>query len=178
MSLWNMLTGRTARTVAGGALVVDGLVGIDTPGRKRGGLFGSLLAAIIGVVFVGLGFYIQHQSQPFADGTATTGQVTAVHITNDKGKAMYSRVVIFATGDGRQVEFTEAGSSSTPAQVGDPVNISYRAADPRSARIVGENTWIPWAIVAVGALVAIVGTLTFLVRLVTLIAGIVLLTRR
>ena len=38
MSLWNTLTGRQARTVAGGALVVDGLIGGDTPGRKRGGL--------------------------------------------------------------------------------------------------------------------------------------------
>ncbi|GAA2533289.1 DUF3592 domain-containing protein [Winogradskya humida] len=180
MSLWNMITGRPGRTVAGGVLVVDGLVGIDTPGRQRGGLLGSLLAGIIGIVFVGLGLYIQHHSQPYADGTKVTGQVTSVHVgRSEKGnKPMYSREVRFVTGDGQQVDFAESGSSSTPAKVGDPVEISYRAADPSQARIVGENTWIPLAIMGVGALVAVVGILTFIVRLITLIAGIALLAKR
>ncbi|GAA2555085.1 hypothetical protein GCM10010435_27040 [Winogradskya consettensis] len=179
MSIWNMLTGRPARTVAGGALVVDGLIGIDTPGRKRGGLLGSLLAGLIGILFVGLGFYIQHRSQPYADGTTVTGQVASVKAsTDDKGKQMYLRVVRFASGDGRQVEFAEQGSSSRRAEVGDPVKVSYRAADPSQARIIGEDSWIPLTIMGVGALVAIVGILTFIVRLVTLIAGIVLLAKR
>jgi hypothetical protein len=176
MSIWSMVTGRT---VAGGLLVADGLVGIDTPGRKRGGLFGSLFAAIIGIVFVGLGFSIQQHSQPYADGVTVTGQVTAVHSSTDnKGKLMYTRAVTFTPGNGQPVQFTEAGSSSTAASVGDPVKVSYRAADPRDARIVGENTWIPLVIMGLGALVAVVGALTFVVRLITLIAGIVLLAER
>ncbi|MEV4812080.1 DUF3592 domain-containing protein [Micromonospora avicenniae] len=176
-SLAGILTGRGARAAAGTTLVVDGLVGIDVPGgRKRTGIFGSLVVLAVGLLFVGIGWWWHGQHQPYSGGTSTTATVTGVTSSRDTdGRMMYSRVLTFTTSDNRPVEFTEPEQSSTRPRVGSTATVSYLPQDPESARIIPETDWLPYGMIALGALAAIIGAVIFVVRLVTLVAGIYLL---
>ncbi|MET7666614.1 DUF3592 domain-containing protein [Micromonospora luteifusca] len=176
-TLANVLSGRGARTAAGAALVTDGLVGIDVPfGRKRTGIFGSLVVLAVGLLFVGLGWWWHGQHQPYPAGTSTTATVTRITSSRDSdGRTMYSRVLTFTTSDNRQVEFTEPEQSSKRPALRSTATVSYLPQDPGSARVIPETDWLPYGIIAMGALATAVGGVVFLVRLVTLIAGICLL---
>ncbi|MER7444461.1 DUF3592 domain-containing protein [Micromonospora avicenniae] len=176
-SLAGILTGRGARAAAGATLIADGLVGIDVPGgRKRTGIFGSLVVLAVGLLFVGIGWWWHGQHQPYPGGTSATATVTGVTSSRDTdGRMMYSRVLTFTTSDNRPVEFTEPEQSSKRPRVGSTATVSYLPQDPESARIIPEKDWLPYGIIAMGALAAIIGAVIFVVRLVTLVAGIYLL---
>ncbi|WP_433129536.1 DUF3592 domain-containing protein [Micromonospora sp. CA-240977] len=176
-TLATVLTGRGARTAAGAALVTDGLVGIDVPwGRRRPGIVGSLVVLAVGLLFVGLGWWWHGQHQPYPGGTSATATVTGITNSRDSdGRTMYSRVLTFTASDNRRVEFTEPEQSSKRPAVGSTATVSYLPQDPGSARVIPETDWLPYGIIAMGALAAAVGGMIFLIRLVTLIAGISLL---
>ncbi|GAA2529318.1 DUF3592 domain-containing protein [Winogradskya humida] len=168
--------GRGTRAATGGALIVEGLAGIDTPGRKRAGLFGSLAILAIGLIFVAAGWFWHSQHVPFPGGGTATGTITgAERSRNNDNHTMYAKVYTFTTAEGREVTVTEPETSSTRPERGKQVTVSYRPNDPEAARIVPEHDWLPYAIIAIGALVAVIGLITFLIRLTTLITGIVLL---
>ncbi|RKN15686.1 DUF3592 domain-containing protein [Micromonospora musae] len=172
-----ILTGRAARTAAGATLVADGLVGIDVPGgRRRTGIVGSLVVVAVGLLFVGLGWWWHGQHQPYPDGTSATATVTRITTSRDSdGRTMYSRVLTFTASNNQPVEFTEPESSTNRPTIGSTATVSYRPQDPGSARVIPETDWIPYGMIALGALAALIGAVTFLVRLVTLVAGIYLL---
>jgi hypothetical protein len=180
----DLLAGRAGSTAArgsaaaGGALVADGLTGIDEPfGRKRVGLFGSLFVIAVGLVFVGAGFFIHQKRTPFPDGRTTTGTVTGIETTPGSGNrtTQYSRVVTFTTADGTSVSATEPISSSSRPETGETVTVSYRPADPQSARIIPDRDWLFLGVVGLGGLTVLIGLGTFLLRLATLVTGIALL---
>jgi hypothetical protein len=177
VSLRSVLSGRGVRAATGGALIVDGLVGIDVPGRrKRAGLFGSLLMALLGVLLVGLGWYWHGLHRPYPDGIAATATVTKVQTSQSaKGNVMYSRVYTFQTEDGRRVHFTEPEQSNRRPDLGTTATVSYRPADPEGARVIPQTDWMAFGMMAVGGLIAVVGTVTVGIRLVTLVVGVYLL---
>jgi hypothetical protein len=174
-----LFSSRGTRAAVGGAMVADGLVGIDVPsGRKRVGIFGSLLILAIGVVFVIAGLYVRHQDQPYPGGITTTASVTDVrNVVNKKGHTVYSRVFTFTSADGRKVSVTESSTSTTRPTIGDAVEVSYRKGDADGARIINDKSWLSLLIIGVGGLTAVLGLGTFLIRLVTLITGSTLLSR-
>jgi hypothetical protein len=170
---------RGVRRAAGAAMVADGLVGVDVPGRrKRAGLFGSLTLAAVGVVFVVLGIWRHGQHQPYAGGNSATGTVIRHAASHDGNRMMYSRVVRFSTTDGLPAQFTESESSTKRVAIGSTVRVSYLPGDPEGARVIPDTDWIPYGVIALGALVAVAGTVVFVIRLVTLASGIYLLARR
>jgi hypothetical protein len=175
--LRSLLAGRTGRAAVGGALVADAVAGIDMPGgRKRAGLFGSVLIVAVGVLFLGAGLVLRNQSRPFPDGVMASGTVTGASTVKDnEGRTMYARVVSFTTKSGQQVTVTEPSTSSTRPDAGEAVNVSYRPADPPGARIIPDHDWISLSIVAAGGFVILAGLGVFVVRLITLIAGIAML---
>ncbi|MGK5740116.1 DUF3592 domain-containing protein [Micromonospora sp. URMC 103] len=176
-TLAGILSGRGARTAAGAVLVADGLVGIDVPGgRKRAGILGSLVVLAVGLLFVGLGWWWHGQHQPYEAGTSTTATVTRITSSRDsEGRTLYSRVLTFTTSDNRPVEFTEQEQSTKRAAIGSTVTVSYLPQDPGSARIISETDWVPYSVIAMGALAVLLGAVIFLVRLVSLITGLYLL---
>ncbi|MFC0504860.1 DUF3592 domain-containing protein [Micromonospora costi] len=176
--IMRILTGRGVRAAAGATLVADGLVGIDVPGgRKRAGIFGSLVMLAVGIVFIWVGWWWHGQHQPYDGGTSTTATVARVTTSRDSdGRTMYSRVLTFTTSDGRPVEFTESERSTRRPAIGSSATVSYLPQDPESARIIPETDWLPYGVIAMGALAALIGVVIFLVRLVSIVAGIYLLT--
>ena len=113
--------GQAGRAAIGGALVIDGLTGIDVPftGRRRAGLVGALVGMVVGVVFVGIGWWVHTQNKPFPDGVTTQATVTAVRtVQNPDGRLGYSRVISFTATTGKRVTFTEGSSSSRRPEVG------------------------------------------------------------
>lgn len=178
-SMMDRLTGNRGRAVAGGALVAEGLFGIDRPfGRSRAGIFGSLVILLIGVVCAGAGFLWHEQHEPYPNGISTTGTVSGVQQSRShKGKVSYSRVFTFTTSNGQKVSVTEPEASSTRPDLGVSVEVSYLKPDPGSARIIPAHDWLPYSIMAAGVLAALIGLGTFVVRLITLIFGIRVLSR-
>ncbi|MFI6663115.1 DUF3592 domain-containing protein [Streptomyces sp. NPDC050523] len=172
------MTSRRGRAVAGGALVVDGLVGIDVPGgRRRAGIVGSLVMLVVGLVFVGVGVMVHRQHQPYSDGLSATGTVTAVQTSRDhRGRTMYAGIVTFTAASGRKVSFTEPETSTQRPGLGTSVQVSYRKGDPQSARVIPGRDWMAYLIMAVGGLTALSGAVVFVIRLITLIAGLRLLS--
>ena len=79
------------------------------------------------------------------------------------------------TSDNERVEFTEPEQSSKRPALRSTATVSYLPQDPGSARVVPETDWLPYGVIAMGALAAAIGGVIFLVRLVTLVAGIGLL---
>jgi len=161
--------------------VVDGLAGIDLPftGRRRAGIFGALLGIVLGLVFIGIGWWLHTQNQPFPDGVTTQAKVTGVHTAEDRDhKIGYSRVISFTTTTGQQVTFTEGATSSRRPEVGRNLTVSYLPGDPQSARILtGWHgwDWISIGVTGAGAVTALAFLGVFVVRLITLVAGIFLL---
>ncbi|MDG4795746.1 DUF3592 domain-containing protein [Micromonospora sp. WMMD1082] len=177
-SLGRILTGRGTRTAAGAVLVTDGLIGIDLPGgRKRAGIFGSLVLIVIGVVFVWFGLWWNSQQQPFPDGVSTTATVTEFTTSRgSEGQTMYRRTLTFTTEAGERIEIAESQQSSKRPVIGSVATVSYLPQDPGSARVVPDNPWLPYSFIAAGALAGVFGVVIFCVRLTSLITGIYLLT--
>ncbi|MDI5961230.1 DUF3592 domain-containing protein [Streptantibioticus silvisoli] len=176
-SFRDYVTGRRGRAVAGGILVADGIVGIDGQvGRKRAGILSSLVVLVVGLVFVGVGVYVHRQHQPYANGMSTTGTVTGVQTSrNDHGQPAYAPVIAFTAASGRRVTVTEPNTSSVRPTVGGSVQLSYRKGDPQSARVIPAHDWVAFAVTGIGGLTALIGAITFVIRLKTLLAGLRLL---
>ncbi|MEV8504916.1 DUF3592 domain-containing protein [Actinoplanes sp. NPDC051475] len=174
--LRNLLAANGTRAAAGGALLVDGLTGVDVPGgRKRAGLFGSAFIVAVGVLIACVGWMWHGRHTPYPDGVAATATVTRIETFHQSEKTMYSRVYTFQTGEGRKVHFTEPERSTNRPGLGATAVVSYRPADPEGARVVPDTDWMPYGVMAMGGLVAVLGFGTFVVRLVSLGFGVYLL---
>ncbi len=140
---------------------------------SRVGIVGAFLIAVLGCVFVASGLYVRHQGEPYPGGKTVTGTVTDIATSHDtNGRRTYSRIYTFKTEDGRSITTTEQGSSSKVPTRGSEVKVSYLPSQPESSRVVSGSAWWAYAIIGAGVLVALFGLGTFLLRLLTLIAGI------
>ena len=163
--------------VAGAALIADGLVGIDNPlsGRKRAGLFGSMAGMFIGVLFVVIGL-LWLRPTVGDNWVTTTAAATDVQVSLDsKGSQTYSATYTYS--DKAGVKHTIASTMSTGSRmsVGDTVDVAYDPNKPADASITSGLQGKAWMIFAgLGAILAVVSTLTLIMRVLTLWAGIAL----
>lgn len=182
-------------TLAGGALVADGIVGF---GKDRQGILGSLFGVIFGIAFaLGISLFFIPQwnasntiENPI-DTRATVVSVSGVTTEeeNDSGDTTVStagcRVVIeFVTTDGEVVQTGTTFSSSALCayRPGQEVAISYDRDNVSRFQGLDDTgdtlmTWFPWIFVGMGILIAISSLWTFLLRATQIGGGIYLINR-
>jgi hypothetical protein len=145
-------------SIAGGALIADGAVGLG----KRGGLrnsIGTIVFAIVWIVFTSfLLSPITEGGKPAAGETTTQGQI--FDLSKDR-EGYCGPLASFKAGDGQTYE-TRVSYRSKPCGkvLGETVTVIYNPADPTgSARVAspaselgifGIFPWIGWGLLALG----------------------------
>lgn len=174
----NPATYAAAEQAIGAVLIADGFIGIDNPlgGRKRPGIFGTIISMVVAVIFMLIPAYV---GNAFGTNSMTaTTQATVVSVGapsyrgSDSGGAC-SLTVSYAV-DGRQYTKTSPimGTNYCSLSEGQVVKISYNPANPGSwaydAKLInillGVFFWI-------GLLVLVSSIVTFFIRLLSIIFG-------
>ena len=178
-------------TAAGGALLIDGLVGLPTRNGNRSGVFGSVVGIFVGLVFVGVGLFLSSSMKTPANMSATiTGHVTSVTVSQSTtssssrssrstSSSTCSPVAEFVVDDVPFTASTSVGVSPCPWSVGQPIAVAYDPTSPALATIPSKGgvTWMPWIFSGAGALVAVVSLFGFIRSVAELGAGGFLLMR-
>lgn len=173
-----------AQQAVGGLLVLDGFIGIDNPlgGKKRSGIFGSLVGIVVGLVFVfGVGFIgnIFGINRLTATTTAKVVSVSQPSITssdpnsnNNSGGSCFVQAT-YTVDDKEYTQTASSGSSSACAlTVGQEISINYDPNNPGSwAYDLATVKTVLMAFPLVGAFVVLTSLFTFAVRLVSIIFG-------
>lgn len=174
-----------AEQAIGGILIADGFLGTPHPfgGKKRPGIFGTLVGVVVGVVFMLLPIFIGNVSgvnKMTATTTATVVSVSAPQITtstNANGaRTTSSSCTVVATYVVNGTQYTQqssAGSSSDCGlSQGDVITINYNPAEPgawvsnaKTIKLVLDIFF--W----VGLIIVISSIWTFFVRLFSIIFG-------
>jgi hypothetical protein len=176
------LQGRAAQ-IAGGALLADGLFGLENPldgKKKRAGIFGNVLLIAGGVVFFLFGSFIAKSVTPYENGVMTTGTVTAVqsHTSTDadgKISTSCSAEVEFSVSDKVYKVSPDFQSNTFCGLQGSAIDVSYLPENPSGARAIPPNVgWIK-SLKYIGVFVLVIAIGTTLIRLAEIIAGVWLL---
>jgi hypothetical protein len=95
-------------------------------------------------LFFGVGLLVActatfvHTERFVAGAERATGTVIDLsRETDSEGTVTFNPVVRFTTADGRTVQFVSSSGSSSPAEVGDSVDVLYDPDDPRDAQLSG-----------------------------------------
>jgi uncharacterized membrane protein len=181
-------------SLAGGALLADGIVGF---GKNRQGILGSFFGIFIGIALavVSVIFLVPALAAQgdIEDAVSTQATVVAVERLINKSDSTdrsststltCAVVVQYTTREGQSVETTTPYTSSSLCSfaVGQVVAISYDAKnigrfnglDP-TGDLVGK--WFPWVFVGVGVLIAVTSFWTFILRATQIGGGIYLINR-
>jgi len=181
-----------AGTLAGGALIADGLIGF---GRNRQGIFGSLVGIVVGVALaIGVGVFLapammeQSSIETPVPTQATVLQVDRLVSQSDPSDRSSSSsvscavVLGYTTSEGQSVEAATPYSSSTLCSfvVGQTVAVSYDATnvgkfeglDPTGEAVQG---WFPYLFIGVGVVIALSSAWQFLLRATQIGGGIYLI---
>jgi hypothetical protein len=136
-------------------------------GNRKLGFIGSLVILVWGLVLVFIGAYVHGQRTAYDDGDSVTGTITGAEThRGNKGKTSYSAIVTFTPqGSTETVSVVEPASSSGRPDVGDEVEVSYRPADPRGARIVPGFDWFSLVLIGIGALLAVLGAIRVVAKI-------------
>ena len=174
------LRGR-ALQVAGGALLADGLVGLENPldGRdKRPGILGSLLVAGIGAVFVFFGSMLLHSTDPYPGGRTAPGTITAVERGTGDNSNTCSGTVTYTVAERQYQVRTSSSSTTLCSKQGTSVEVSYLPDAPAAGRpqLRGDHTLLR-VVQIVGWTVLVLGIVQTLVRLAELVIGVWALVR-
>ncbi|HSW37744.1 MAG TPA: DUF3592 domain-containing protein [Candidatus Saccharimonadales bacterium] len=180
----NPATFAAAQQAIGGLLILDGFVGIDNPlgGKKRNGIFGSLIGVIVGLVFVfGTGFIgnLFGINKLTATTTATVvsvSQPTYSNTTGNNNNSGSSSCTVQAkyTVNGKEYTQTASSGSSSACSLtqGQTININY---DPNSPGAFAYDLNTVKTVLKifpiVGAIVAVTSLVTFAIRLFSIIFG-------
>jgi hypothetical protein len=179
------LKGR-AFQAGGAALVADGLVGLENPlgSSKRAGIFGSVLIMVMGAVFAGIGWYFVDQSRPYSDGETATAVVTSVvrntSADSDGNQSTTCSLTAAYEVNGRRYSVSPGWSSDRACgrTEGDTVEVSYRVADPGAGRVLlGDGEPFGKIFMAVGVFIFLGGLFVFVVRAVSITAGVWMLLK-
>jgi hypothetical protein len=178
-----------ASVAAGGALLVDGLVGLPSPNGHRRGVFSSLNGIALGLVFVALSFIVPSGTTTPANKSATaTGAVTRVQISQGGPPASGSTptpstcVPVAEFGVSGKTYTTASGPVGflpCPWRVGQQVAVAYDPASPAGAMIPNQEWahYLPWIFAGFGALMTIGSLISFVCSFAELSAGGFLLMR-
>jgi uncharacterized membrane protein len=174
-----------AQQAVGGLLILDGFIGIDNPlgGKKRSGIFGSLIGIVVGVIFLFVPTFfgtISGTKQMTAMTSATVASVTheqAATTTTNNGTQNTSQscsAIAQYKVDGKDYSQQSAFSSSSICGLsqGSTIQISYNPTNPGSWGYdikTLDHFLIIFALV--GGIVILASLLTFAVRLLSIIFG-------
>lgn len=175
-------TRSATKQAAGAAMVADGLFGLENPldgKEKRVGIGGALFMALFGLVFM-VGGYLVGQSMFQADDGDVVVTGVIVDVTEStrrrdgRTSTTYSPVVSYADpATGESYEVSTGWSSSSRPTIGDDVEVAFPPDNPAAGKILSRTgSWITWGVVALGAIIFLVGIGKFLVRLVTIGFGV------
>ena len=173
-----------AQQAVGGLLILDGFTGIDNPlgGKKRPGIFGSLIGILIGVVFVLVPTFFGNISG-LNKMTATTSatvvsvsqpQTSTSNFNNNQSTSTSCTAVATYNVNGQTYSHVSAdGSSSTCSlTAGQTIQINYNPSNPTQwssdAKTVGKFLKV---FLIIGILAIITGIFTFIIRLLSIIFG-------
>lgn len=165
-----------SKQVARGLLIADGLVGMENPldGKKsRPGIVGSLFPLAFGALFIVVGIFIVNGD--VKGDTETTGQITSVNVNRGNDSTTCSLTASY-TVDGTTYTASTYGSSSGNCNksVGQDVTVEYKSIDPRVGKVHGSGDGLFWLFPIIGAFVFLAGLGTFLLRLASIVGGLVL----
>lgn|GEM_PF-1672242 len=168
---------RGVDTVAGGALVAEGLFGLDGPGDTRPGIGGAVKGVVFGLLFAGVALVIglMLPSGQIAGGVHTSGTVLeVVRGTTSKGAQTCGLEVGYVV-DGTEYTTAPGYSSSglCSKSRGSTVDVVYDPADPAHAAMptpIGMRL-IPWAFLAVGLVIAVISGVQVVLRAAALGTG-------
>lgn len=179
----NPATFAAAQQAIGGLLILDGFIGIDNPlgGKKRSGIFGSLVGIIVGLVFVfGTGFIgnLFGINKLTATTTATVVGISQpiysnTDNNNNSGGGSCTLQARYTVNSKEYTQTSSSGSSSACSLTqGQTININY---DPNNAghwaydlnTIKTVLKFLP----IIGGIVAITSLVTFAIRLLSIIFG-------
>ena len=184
-----------AQSAVGGALIADGLIGF---GKNRVGIAGALGNLIVGIVVVIVTVFVvvpwMSGQTSIAAPVTVQAQVVTVDRFQSENKDEQGRVTStslvctvtleYSTQDDGRIQATTPYSSSSLCSrfVGETVAIQYDATSP--GRFEGLDSmsdgfmkWFPWILVGVGALIALSGLWTLMLRATQIGGGIYLIAR-
>jgi len=163
-----------AQQAVGGLLIIDGFIGIDNPlgGKKRPGIFGSLIGIGMGVLFMFIPSVFNSLSG--LDKMTATTSATVVSVATSSSDSNTCALTAKYTVEGVERTSRSADSSSTNCgkAVGDTLTINYNPQNPSAwssdMRTFGLVFGIFfWA----GIVLAITSFGTFIIRLISIIFG-------
>jgi hypothetical protein len=166
-----------AAQIAAGALLADGLIGLENPldGKKsRMGIFGALLVIVTGVVVIFFTSMVTASTKAYEGGSIAHGEVVSVHrMTDAEGSTTCSATARYIVGAKTYEATTNYQSSEMCDAQGTGVDVSYRPDNPSSGRLLFATDqlvmkYLPW----LGWFVLVVGLATFLTRLAEIILGV------
>ncbi len=180
----NKATYAAAEQAIGGLLMVDGFLGTVNPlgGRRRNGIFGSLVGIILGVIFIFIPTFFNKVSGTAAMTATTSAKIVSVTsspvtTTGTNGVRTTSNscdAVAEYTVNGKQYSQQSSYGSSSYCGLaqGETVPINYNPASPGSwgYNVKEVNTIVGlfrWA----GIVVVVLSFITFLIRLFSIIFG-------
>jgi Protein of unknown function (DUF3592) len=176
----NPATYAAAQQAIGGLLILDGFVGIDNPlgGKKRTGIFGSLLGVVVGSLLVfGTSMFsnLLGINKLTANTTATVTSVSQpANTTSNNSNGGTCTPQASYTVDGQQFTQTSSSSSSSACSLtqGQVININYDPSNPGNWAYDLESAKTLLKIFpVVGGLIAATGLFTFIIRLVSILFG-------
>ncbi|MGB3945499.1 MAG: DUF3592 domain-containing protein [Candidatus Saccharimonadales bacterium] len=170
-----------AQQAVGGLLILDGFVGIDNPfaGKKRSGIFGTLIMVIMGIIFMLLPTFIGNMTGMNKMTAQTTGQVVSVgeprtSTDSDGNKTTTCNFTAKYSVNGKQYQSASSSSSSSACQMtaGQSVNIDYNPDNPSQ----WMNDRKIWSMILnifffIGIFILLTGIVTFVIRLISIIFG-------
>ncbi len=167
---------RGVDTVAGGALVAEGLLGLDGRGNTRPGIAGAIKGVFFGLLFAGIAFVgALFMSTGDIDGAVqTTGTVVEVRESTSSDSDTCSLVLEYQV-DGRTYTTGSGwGSDSLCGKSrGSVVTVQYDPANPGHANMPTPTgmRFLPWAFVGVGLLITVVSAVQVVLRAAALGTG-------
>lgn len=180
----NPATFAAAQQAVGGLLVLDGFVGIENPlgGRKRSGIFGSLIGIIVGVAFIFGGSFFADISGINKMTETTTATVTgviqptipAVDATNKSASNnACSPQATYTVGGKEYTQTASMGSNGACSlSIGQTIEINYDPNNPGAwgYDVEGAKTVLK-IFPIIGIIFGVASLITFIIRLLSIIFG-------
>ena len=167
-----------AQEAIGGLLILDGFIGIDNPlgGRKRPGIFGSLIGIILGLVFVfGTGFFtnLTGISKMTSTTTATVVSVSQPSTTTNNSGSSCTPTAKYTVNGAEYSQTASSGSSSACSLTqGQTISINYNPNNPGQWAYDLHTVKTVLKIFPIaGVLVSLTSLVTFAIRLFSIIFG-------
>ncbi len=172
-----------AQQAVGSLLILDGFIGIDNPlgGKKRSGIFGSLIGVVVGLVIVfGTGFIgnlfginkLTSTTTATVVGVSQPSTTSNVNDNSDSGGSCTLQAKYTVNGK-EYTQTAQSGSSSACAlTTGQTIEVNYDPNNPGAwAYDLNTVKTVLKIFPIVGAIVAVTSLVTFVIRLLSIIFG-------